>query len=429
MTAGFSSLSPSATDMTASAERGDSLGRRHQDGEPASLGATPANGTETVCLQCGDKGWDVALIYCDDCEKYAIHRYCLKTLPKTFDEHVVWYCEDCEPKVGRPDTNEESCSPLCEEDDLEITELVQHTKELTNIPLERLRKKKGIEKWRREKKKLKLQTEKDEEGGQLSENSTVFTSQIEVEKTKNVRLSQVNENWSSGHCDKAENIGIDLRKNSGDMWNSHEEAEFMTAPKLRKLDYLELFGEDTYVCAQPIIDPIWRGSLKFNKQGINYFGKVVAHVSNIACRKVSEEAKLLPSLLCTELHSRPEVWPKGFKNCGPSDDSIAIYIFPDNKREQEFFDSLVVEMIVNDLALRAVVSNAELLVFTSTKLPLHLWRFQSKFYLWGVFRGKQSSPVSKVDTNMPASEKDPLNAHSPGSPLSISGSDGSSSVY
>lgn len=77
---------------------------------------------------------------------------------------------------------------------------------------------------------------------------------------------------------------------------------------------------------------IYRGSLKFNKQGINYFGKVVAHVSNLACSKVSEEAKLFPSLLSTELHPRLKVWPKGFKNWGPGDHSIAIYIFPDNKR-------------------------------------------------------------------------------------------------
>jgi len=144
---------------------------------------------------------------------------------------------------------------------------------------------------------------------------------------------------------------------------------------------------------------IYRGSLKFNKQGINYFGKVVAHVSDLACSKVNKEAKLFPSILCTELHPTPKVWPKGFKDRGPSDDSIAIYIFPDNKRwlsyaqclkilirfvwisysspclcsEQEFFDSLVIEMIRNDLAMRVVVTNAEFLVFTSTKLPLHLW--------------------------------------------------------
>ncbi|XP_056164265.1 uncharacterized protein LOC115664325 isoform X2 [Syzygium oleosum] len=457
---------------------------------------------------------------------FMLFSYCLEILPKSFDEHVVWFCEDCRPKLGKPDTNDESCSPLCEEDDLEITELVQCAKNFKNIPLERLGKKKGNEKWTRDKKKrkkneLKPQTEKDEEGGQLAEKGTVFTSEAEVEKPKNVCLSQVNETQISGNYDKAENIGIDVRatlgdmRNSneedekwtrekkkkkrkknelnpqmkkdeeggqlaekgtvftseaevekpknvclsqvnetqisgnydeaenigidvratlGDMRNSNEEAESMKAPQSAKLDCPELFGKDTYLYAQPIIDPIWRGSLKFNKQGINYFGKVVAHVSNLACSKVSEEAKLFPLLLSTELHPRLKVWPKGFENWGPSDHSIAIYMFPDNKSEQEFFDSLVVEMIRNDLAMRAVVTNAELLVFTSTKLPLHLWRFQSKFYLWGVFRGKQPSIVSKVDVNMPVSEKDPLKTvtwktHSPGSPLSVSGSDGSSSVY
>ncbi|XVF39115.1 hypothetical protein PTKIN_Ptkin01aG0009500 [Pterospermum kingtungense] len=59
------------------------------------------NSQVTVCQTCGDKGYDVALIYCDKCQTYAIHRYCLYKLPKTFDEYVVWYCEDCEPEVQR----------------------------------------------------------------------------------------------------------------------------------------------------------------------------------------------------------------------------------------------------------------------------------------------------------------------------------------
>ncbi|KAF8026480.1 hypothetical protein BT93_F3072 [Corymbia citriodora subsp. variegata] len=392
----------------------------------------------TVCLQCGDNGFDVALIYCGNCQKCAIHRYCLETLPKTFNEHVVWFCEDCQPKLGKCDTNDESCSPLSEEDDLEITKLFQCTKNLKNIPIERLGKKNEIEKWTREKKRTKKnefkpQMGKDEEG-QLAEKSRVFTSETDVGKTKNVCLSQVYETRSDGNYEKAGNFGIDMRTTWGDIRMSNGEAQSMKAPQLPKLDCPELFGEDTYLCAQPIINPIWRGSLKFNKQGINYFVKVVAHMSDLACSRVSEEAKLFPSVLCTELHPRPKVWPKSFKDQSPGDHSIAIYIFPDNKSEQEFFDSLVVEMIRNNLAMRAVVTNAELLIFTSTKLPLHLWRFQSKFYLWGVFRSKQPLPVSKVDGHTPVLEKDRLKAvswkmHSPGSPLSVSGSDGSSSVY
>ncbi|XP_010062139.2 uncharacterized protein LOC104449615 [Eucalyptus grandis] len=409
---------------------------RTAEDPPAPPGPTSARGMVTVCLECGDNGFDVALIYCGDCQECAIHLYCLETLPKTFDEHVVWFCEDCRHKLGKPNTNEESCSSLCEEDDLETIEFVQCTKNSKSFPIERLGKKIEIEKWMREKKRrkkneLKPLMVRDKEG-QLAEKGRVFTSETDVGKTKYVCLSQVYGTRSSGNYEKADNIGIDMRATLGDMRNSNEEAESMKALESPKLDCPKLFGERTYSYAQPIIDPIWRGSLKFNKQGINYFGKVVAHVSDLACSKVNKEAKLFPSILCTELHPTPKVWPKGFKDRGPSDDSIAIYIFPDNKSEQEFFDSLVIEMIRNDLAMRVVVTNAEFLVFTSTKLPLHLWRFQSKFYLWGVFR--EPLPVSKVDVDTPGSVKGPLKRiswkmHSPGSPLSISGSDGSSTVY
>jgi hypothetical protein len=29
----------------------------------------------TICQKCGDKGFSVALIYCDSCQVYAQHRY------------------------------------------------------------------------------------------------------------------------------------------------------------------------------------------------------------------------------------------------------------------------------------------------------------------------------------------------------------------
>ncbi|KAL0323272.1 UNVERIFIED_CONTAM: hypothetical protein Sangu_1946500 [Sesamum angustifolium] len=59
-------------------------------------------------------------------------------------------------------------------------------------------------------------------------------------------------------------------------------------------------------------------------------------------------------------------------------------------RYERAFDHLVDEMMHNELGMRAVLQNAELLVFTSTQLPLPYWRFQDKYYLWGVFRGKQN---------------------------------------
>lgn len=52
-------------------------------------------GEGTTCLQCGDVGFDNAYVYCNKCLKFAVHRYCLPEIPKTYDEFVHWVCDDC----------------------------------------------------------------------------------------------------------------------------------------------------------------------------------------------------------------------------------------------------------------------------------------------------------------------------------------------
>ncbi|WMV41787.1 hypothetical protein MTR67_035172 [Solanum verrucosum] len=52
---------------------------------------------------------------------------------------------------------------------------------------------------------------------------------------------------------------------------------------------------------------------------------------------------------------------------------------------------MVQEMIGGEHALRELTSYGELLVFTSTELPLCHWRYQRKCYLWGIFRATQGS--------------------------------------
>lgn len=42
-------------------------------------------------------------------------------------------------------------------------------------------------------------------------------------------------------------------------------------------------------------------------------------------------------------------------------------------RSEKVYDSLVPDMISHDVALRAVVKNAELLLFTSNLLPFQFW--------------------------------------------------------
>lgn len=59
---------------------------------------------------------------------------------------------------------------------------------------------------------------------------------------------------------------------------------------------------------------------------------LMAHMSTLACSKVLEETKFFPDVLCPDLLSRTAVWPMSFMNCGPNEDSIALYFFPDSER-------------------------------------------------------------------------------------------------
>ncbi|KAL4651051.1 hypothetical protein ACB092_01G130800 [Castanea dentata] len=211
-----------------------------------------------------------------------------------------------------------------------------------------------------------------------------------------------------------------------------KEAEYVKTSQIATSDPSNTLKQKCYVTAQPIIDPIWRGSLCIRNRSSRAVG-LVAHLSCLACYKVCEEAKLMPELLYAELFRRSDVWPKGFEKQGPSDQSIALYFFPKNESDGKAFEGLVDSMISQDLAMRSMVQNAELLVFTSTILPVQYRTFQAKFYLWGVFRRKQAAHVT--NTFVPEVEKTLTNAlnwdRRPSSTSLLSNSDsrGSDSLY
>ncbi|KAH6789148.1 hypothetical protein C2S51_004154 [Perilla frutescens var. frutescens] len=54
---------------------------------------------EMICLNCGDRGFTNAFVYCVKCLKVAVHRYCLDILPNTVGEFVRWVCDDCDVEV------------------------------------------------------------------------------------------------------------------------------------------------------------------------------------------------------------------------------------------------------------------------------------------------------------------------------------------
>lgn len=78
--------------------------------------------------------------------------------------------------------------------------------------------------------------------------------------------------------------------------------------------------------------PNYRGGLQISEHKAGYSCRIVAHLSQLACSRVSEEAKLFPGMLSSELRPRSTVWPKGFEHSGPRDGNIALYFFPDSER-------------------------------------------------------------------------------------------------
>lgn len=89
----------------------------------------------TICQKCGDRGFDAALIFCDECQAYAVHCYCLDVLPATFDEYVVWLCYHCESKAVKLSSLDRPNSPISTESDSDSLKIIQLKKK---NPLKRL---------------------------------------------------------------------------------------------------------------------------------------------------------------------------------------------------------------------------------------------------------------------------------------------------
>ncbi|PNX73435.1 hypothetical protein L195_g029337, partial [Trifolium pratense] len=125
----------------------------------------------------------------------------------------------------------------------------------------------------------------------------------------------------------------------------------------------------TVVDPQPIADPIWRGSLQVFHKSDDKTTRLMGHLSTLACLKVIEETRHLPNVLNADLLQRSAVWPASFAKFGTNNQSIGLYFFPQDERFERYYDQLVDEMISRDLAIRARVEKAELLIFPSTMLP------------------------------------------------------------
>ncbi|KAG0572388.1 hypothetical protein KC19_VG091000 [Ceratodon purpureus] len=156
------------------------------------------------------------------------------------------------------------------------------------------------------------------------------------------------------------------------------------------------------VAAVPSAAIAWRGAFEVNDgQSTIMFDEILAHVSTKAVTKVHQVATSLPQQLRLEQVQRAtdlETWPRQFNSRPPTDGSIALYFFASNGESfEKFRHNLVDKMVAQDLALRAHVDDAELLIFPSDKLSEKFQRWHGHMFLWGVFRARKQA-VKTVST-------------------------------
>nr|XP_043621666.1 uncharacterized protein LOC122593336 [Erigeron canadensis] len=395
----------------------------------------PSPQEDVVCQTCGDRGITDAFVYCGQCLQAVIHRYCLLVMPKTRDECVIWHCEDCKIEflqskkvVAANSLQVKSTHPKKKEKkEKKISSLIAQTEELickeyitecegnynnetkwvfpSHIPKKQRTNRKKFENFLIPKKKedynVQIYATKDQIDG----------SQPSKPSCKHEKL-----NSDSPHMEKESEKATLDECDDGTTTNICQSVDSIDG------DYYR------YALAQPDMDPIWRGDITIlGTSNDLLFKGFAAHASNKACHQVIQEAKMLPALLHLEMLPKSDLWPKSFKESPPSDDKIGLYFFSGDPVNGKAYDRFVRYMMDDGLAMRTSTKNAELLIFTSIYLPPLFWRYQGKYYLWGVFKGKRNGHTSQdpsIDIKKMLTRVKTLDACSPRSPLSNNGDNG-----
>ncbi|KAJ7969841.1 putative RING/FYVE/PHD zinc finger protein [Quillaja saponaria] len=294
-------------------------------------------------------GFPEALVFCRKCQVYAQHRYCLDQLPVIFIEDVTSYCDDCELKVAKSCIPDE-ISPLSDSINLKNVD-ANPAKRKLKYPINSLNRKKH-----RKRKKKKNQKQRHDVAGSVDK-----SKMCESDRFNSLQDEEKKYNGNSVRYQKSVKESEPVVRDGA----SDEVSASVQISQHATIDPSSIEESNCFSDAQPIIDPIWRGSFCICNQNMGMTCGIVGHLSSLACSRVHEEASLFPEVLRVELLHRSKVWPKGFPKCGPYDHNIALYFFPESERYVKIFDKLVYDVIRLDLALRAMFENAELLIFSS----------------------------------------------------------------
>ncbi|KAE9612834.1 putative chromatin regulator PHD family [Lupinus albus] len=151
--------------------------------------------------------------------------------------------------------------------------------------------------------------------------------------------------------------------------------------------------------AIPEYEYIWQGIFELHRNGKppDSYNGIQAHLSSCASPKVLEVVnKFLPKVPLVEV-SRLSTWPSQFHQGGATECSIALYFFAkDIVSYERHYKGLLDHMIRNDLALKGIFDDVELLIFPSNQLPENSQCWNMLFFLWGVFRGRRTNQLDSA---------------------------------
>ncbi|KAF8663603.1 hypothetical protein HU200_055325 [Digitaria exilis] len=152
--------------------------------------------------------------------------------------------------------------------------------------------------------------------------------------------------------------------------------------------------KQSHCCSKPIDECVWSGLLRI---GDKEYIALSGHLSTKSCEKVHNLSKSLSRVIEVTKQPRSKVWPKEWDRSSPTSDNIGLYLLPHKMRPDKHHEELLKEVMENDLALRAIVGDIEMLMFPSSLLPKRYQTFQMKHYLWGVFEPREVEALHQPD--------------------------------
>ncbi|KAJ4715269.1 RING/FYVE/PHD zinc finger-containing protein [Melia azedarach] len=365
-----------------------------------------------VCQKCGDKGDLKDLIYCVQCKVSAEHRYCLDILPKSKKEKVIWTCEECTPKDTKlgPVPSRRS-TRICQAAEVRLSrkqmlKQISFSRHRTHVHVD------GSPETKQSRGDLLVSVDKFKT--QTCSDETVINPEL---KKKQRRL--ILEDGDS----------LDEESNQIKAKASQLVTPTVGDGPLKTTCNVQSLESCNCVHSEPIINPIWKGCFNINNvRGQTSVG-ILAHIKSSTCSDMLHAATALPLLVTVDILSKSDVWPPRFQISPPTDDTAVLHFFPEYESDEKVFDNILDDMLDHNLALKAVLKDRQLLVFSSTELPPDHWRICRKYYWWGVFepikhvvQSTESATTSKITNDFSMQEESDLamtqSSCSPRSPLS-----------